>query len=119
MEERLPLLRMKRATWNRLRRERLMLSHARPSAVLADAQRPSQKRSVQPVDVISKIGVTASVPPETYVVSDCIGRASDRHAIDSARGSDRGEPARIFGLCDQYLDRLSRIRAGMSSQFIP
>src|SRR5262249_53608349 len=78
-------------------KRRLMLSHACPSTVLADAQWPALERLVQLVDVIRNIGRTASVPPEIYVVSDYIGPTSKCHAIDSAASCEGGEPTRILG----------------------
>src|SRR5262249_40339554 len=120
MEWRPPLVRMERATWSWLRRRRLMLSHACPSTVLADAQWPALERLVQLVDVIRNIGQTASVPPEIYVVSDYIGPTSECHAIDSAASCEGGEPTEILGPGQgvQCLDRLGRVRASATSQLI-
>src|SRR6516162_4991759 len=99
----------------------LFRSHACPSSVLADGQRPSgERRLVQPVDESRKIGRTKTVPAEIYVVPDYIGRASERHAIDPAPSCERGEPTRILGLGQgvQCLDRRGRIRATAISQLI-
>src|SRR6516225_1031181 len=77
----------------------LFRSHACPSSVLADGQRPSgERRLVQPVDESRKIGRTKNVPAEIDVVPDYIGRTSKRLAIDSPVGCERGQPTRILGL---------------------
>src|SRR5262249_50095480 len=99
-----------------------MLYHAGPGSELADSQRPSREGLVQPVDVTWKIGGTPPVPPEVHVVSDDIGRTSQRVAIDSAEGRERSEPARILGLGQrvQRLDRRGRVRATAdTTQLIP
>src|SRR5262249_10839429 len=90
-----------------------MLYHAGPGSVLADGQRPSREGWVQPVEASRKTRRTSAIPPVVYVVSDHVGRSSERVAVDSAVGCQSGEPARILGPGQRVerLDRRGRVRA--------